>query len=88
MTEDTFAGRGGTVDSNARNAAAITPSDATDLTYVTRGIWVGGAGNISVEMVDTGTVVFSGVQAGTILPLRVSRVNSTSTTASNLVALW
>jgi hypothetical protein len=32
-------------------------------------------------------VLFSGIAAGTLLPLRVSRVRSTSTTATLIVAI-
>lgn len=73
----------------ASNAAAVTPHDSTNLTYITRGLYIGGDGNISVEMADTGTaIVFVGLVAGTLLPIRVTRVNSTSTTATNIVAVW
>lgn len=73
----------------AANAAVITPHDSTDLAKTTRGIYVGGGGNISVEMKEVGTaVVFEGVTAGTILPVRATRVNLTGTTATNLIALW
>lgn len=79
-------------DFPASNAVAVTPNDSTDLTYVTRGLFVGGAGNIVVIMgdqaVDATTVTFTGVLAGTILPIAVRRVRATSTTATNIVALW
>ena len=76
----------------ASNAVAVTPNDSTDLLFVTRGLFVGGGGNIVVIMgdqaVDATTVTFTGVPAGTILPIAVRRVRSTSTTATNIVALW
>lgn len=76
----------------AANAVAVTPNDSTDLTFVTRGLFVGGGGNLVVIMadqpVDATTVTFTGVPAGTILPIAVRRVRSTSTTATNIVALW
>lgn len=72
----------------AKQGIAITPSDSTSFSFgYTRGIYVGGAGNLSVEMAN-GTVVFYSVNAGTVLPLRVTRVNSTGTTATNLVGLY
>lgn len=74
----------------ARLAIAITPSDSANIVnngQLTRGIYVGGAGNISVEM-GQGTVVFYNAVAGSVLPLRVQRVNATGTTASNLVGLY
>ena len=73
--------------SPATIAEAVTPSDSTDLTNVSRALWVGGAGNISVIMANGSTVLFSGIAAGTMLPLRVSRVRSTSTTATLIVAI-
>lgn len=76
----------------AEYAVVVTPSDSTNLGYTTRGLYVGGAGNVSVEMAGAGgqepTVLFTGVQAGSVLPIAVTRVNSTSTTATTIVALW
>lgn len=73
----------------AENAVAVTPSNSTDLTTATRALYIGGAGNISVETVGgQSSVVFVGLAAGTVLPLRVTRVNSTSTTATSIVALY
>ena len=70
------------------HAAAVTPHDSNDLTETTRALWVGGAGNISVIMEGGETVTFVGVAAGTLLPVRVTRVRSTSTTATDILALW
>lgn len=71
---------------------AVTPSDSVDLPIRTRALFVGGAGNISVQAFDPATkklatVVLTGVTAGAVLPIEVTRVNSTSTTATNIVAL-
>lgn len=68
--------------------AAITPADGADLPFITRGIWVGGAGNLSVVCLNTGlTVTFSGIPAGTLLPLQTARVLATGTTATLLVGM-
>lgn len=86
---DAFDNHATSLDSPAKNAAAVTPNDSTDLTNAARGLYIGGAGNVVVDMVGTGsTITFTGVVAGTILPIRVSRVRSTSTTATDIVALW
>ena len=69
-------------------AAAVTPSDSVSFTQRTRGIYVGGAGNISVHMADGSDIVFNGALAGSTLPICCLRVNATSTTATNLVALF
>jgi hypothetical protein len=77
------------MDHPARNAEVVTPSDVTELVYESRALYVGVGGNISVQMAGTGTaIVFTGVPAGTILPIRIARVNSTSTTATNMVSLY
>ena len=85
----------------AMMADVITPSDSVNLTepvsgspIQSRGVWVGVAGNISVEMYDPEdrltdkTVILVGVLAGSILPISVTRVNSTSTTATDIAILW
>jgi len=91
---DRFAGqyadgqKAGGLDWPAIRAAAVTPNDSTDLSFVTRSLYVGGAGNVSVDLAESGTaVVFVGVPAGTFLPIRAKRVRSTGTTATNIVAL-
>lgn len=71
------------------NLLAITPSDSTDLTQVSRAIYVGGAGNLVVTPAAGGSnVTFIAVPAGTVLPIRVSRVLSTSTTATSLINIY
>lgn len=71
-------------------AFAVTTSDVTVLTGV-RGLYVGGSGNVTVEMLNpeslSATVTFSAVPAGTVLPIAVERVLQTGTTATNIVAL-
>jgi len=69
-------------------AAAVTPNDSADLEFVCRALWVGGAGNVSLITIGGDTVTFTGVPAGTLLPVRAARVRSTSTTATAIVALW
>lgn len=72
----------------ATRVAAVTASNSTDLTGA-RGLFVGGAGNVSVRMVGDPetTVVFTGVVAGSILPVRVTRVMA-ATTATDITALF
>ena len=71
----------------ATNAVLITPNDSTDLVAVTRAVYVGTGGNMKVTMQDSGTVLFTGIPTGTTLPIRVSRIWSTTTTASTIIAL-
>ena len=66
---------------------AVTPSDTVNLSAPARGLWVGGAGAVSVQMYgDGGTVIYAGVPAGTLLPVQCTRVNATGTTATNIIA--
>lgn len=67
-------------------AEAVTPSDVTNLVHPARGLWIGGAGAVSVEMYGGGTMIFSGCPAGVLLPVQVTRVNATGTSATLIVA--
>jgi hypothetical protein len=69
------------------NAAAITPSNTANQHYL--GIYIGAPGDLAVQPAGGGpTVVFVGVVAGTMLPIEVSKVLATGTTAANLVGVW
>lgn len=84
---DKFVSHGPGLDSPAGYAEAVSPSDSVDLAQASRALYVGGAGNVTVLTVGGQTVTFTSVLAGSILPVRVVRVNFTGTTASNIVAL-
>ena len=71
----------------ATHAEAVTPSDTTDLGMVSRALYVGSAGNVAVVMADGSTATLVAVGGGTLLPIRVSRVKATGTTAGSMVAL-
>jgi hypothetical protein len=68
---------------------AISASDTVNLPDgVCDAILVNGAGNVVVVLENDETATITGVVAGTILPLTVKRVNATSTTATNMYALY
>jgi hypothetical protein len=69
------------------NAAAITPSDTNDLANDTRAIYVGTGGTMNVTMPNGTQLQFTGLVAGSTVPIRVRRVR-TGGTASGLIALW
>lgn len=73
--------------SPAGDAALITPG-ASAMANVTRGIYVGGAGNLNVTTLGGTTVLFSAVPGGTIIPIRATHILATSTTATLIVAMW
>ncbi|XUU61080.1 spike base protein, RCAP_Rcc01079 family [Erythrobacter sp. HA6-11] len=67
---------------------AITPSDALDLPAVTKALYVGTGGNVTLVPVDNAApVTFVNVPGGAILDVRVSQVRTTGTDASDLVGL-
>ena len=70
-----------------KKAAAVTPSDSTVLA-ATRGLYVGSAGALKVTTKSGDDVTFGAVTAGALLPLSVTKVFSTGTAASNIVALY
>lgn len=70
-----------------RGAVAVTTSDATVIP-VTRALFIGGAGNVVVRTVKGEQVTLTGVLAGTIYPIAVDKVLATSTTATNIIALY
>jgi len=72
---------------------AVTPSDTAALEYDgevmrTKGVYVGGAGDLAVDSDEGTAVVFENVPAGSILPIDVSFINATGTTATSIVALF
>lgn len=69
-------------------AVSVTPSDSTNLSFDARALYIGTGGNVVVVFPDNSTVTFSNVPTGSILPVIAKRVNSTSTTATNIVALY
>lgn len=82
-----MAGRSKDVAS-AYDARTVTPSDTVFQADGTcRALYVGVTGNITVLMASGTTQLFSNVPVG-IFPIQVQRVNSTGTTATNIVALY
>lgn len=73
---------------SAQSASSITPNDTTDLTRVTRGIYVGASGTLKVDMADASTVTFTGLAAGMIHPIAAKRVYVTGTSATGIVGVY
>lgn len=74
----------------ARHAEELDASVSDDQpSQPTRAIYVGTAGDISVDMLGSGTaIVFKGLPAGTLLPIQITELNNTGTTATDVVALF
>ena len=75
------------ISTSDRNAEVIVKSDTVNLAEPSRALYIGTSGDVSVEMAGVGSaIIFVTVPVG-ILQIEVTRVNSTNTTASNMVAL-
>ncbi len=81
----------------ARRAAAVTPSDTATIPSISaqdgKGnngcvLYVGVAGDVKVTTAGGDDVVFTGILAGSFIPVQVLKVFATGTTATNIVALW
>lgn len=72
----------------AKGAFAVTPAATVFANgVIARGLYIGGAGNVSVITQNGTTVVFSGVAAGQILPIAAAGVTITNTTATLILGL-
>lgn len=75
----------------ARRAVAVTPHDDNDLGTYAKALFVGVGGDVVAIPVGNGDnepVTFKNCAAGSVLPVMVRRVKSTSTTATNILALY
>lgn len=74
--------------SPARGGMQVSPSDSTDLTQVSRALYIGQGGDVTVRLADGDTVLFAAVPGGALLPIRAAGVAASGTTAASIVALW
>lgn len=78
------------LNSPAVHPEPVTPSDDTDLNYVSRAIYIATTGNLNVIMTGYDgndiTVLISNLAAGVVHPLRVKRVLATNTTATGIIS--
>lgn len=72
----------------ATRAFAVTPSDTAALAPTANALYIGSAGSIVVRPSASGAdVTFTSVPAGSILPVSVTAVRATGTTASGIIGL-
>ncbi len=80
------------LESPMMGSFSITPSDTAPLPYLTRAIYVGGTGDVTVYLKwdsgSNGPVTFTAVPAGTMIPVRARAVLYTGTSASYLVGFY
>ena len=81
----------------ARRAAAVTPSDTATIPSISAAdgtgnngcvLYVGVAGDVKVTTAGGDDVTFTGILAGSFIPVQVVKVFATGTSASNIIALW
>jgi len=72
----------------AQDAAAVVPSDSTPLSGQVSAFFVGTGGSVVVVTAAGSTVTFANVPSGTTVPLAISQVKATGTTATGIVALY
>ena len=75
-------------DANYTDGSAVTPSDSTVLSPPFRGLYVAATGVVVVTTLGGTDVTFTGVPAGSILPIVGTKVRATGTTATGIVALY
>ena len=85
---DQFKDLPATLTSPATYAGDVVPNDTVPLSVVTRAVYVGQTGDVSVEMQSGQIVTFQNVQGGSILAIRTLKVRATGTTATGVVAMW
>lgn len=83
---DTFADHTTDISAPPSNAAQIVPSDAVDLPFVTRAIYVGIQGDVRILTHNGQDVIFKDLVGTKVI--RAARVMATGTTAGALIAEW
>ncbi len=70
------------------NLASVTPANSSDL--LNAGVlYIGVTGNVKVDTINSGTEIFVEVQGGTWIDrVRVKKVYSTGTTATNILVAY
>lgn len=87
MPIDRYSNHTQALDAPATHGFAITPDDGTDLSEITRAVYVGSSGSLAVTFTSGAELVMPNVPAGSLLPLRLQRVRATGTSATNIVGL-
>lgn len=71
-----------------QNAAAVTPSNDTDLSETASALYIGVTGDVTVDMEGVGEgILFKTVPVGYLYG-RFTRVYATGTDATDIISLW
>jgi hypothetical protein len=88
MPNDKFQNSSDSLISPAQVCFNVTPDDLQELEGVTKAIYVGQGGDVTLRPVDNLVdVTFRNVANGAILDIRVSAIRATGTTATDIVGL-
>lgn len=86
MPNDPFSTHADSPDAPALQAFAIAPSDSAELPAVTKSIYVGSSGDVTLRPLrGTADVTYRNVPDGAYLTIRASHVRATGTTATDLI---
>ena len=75
------------LESPASHGFDIVPDDTVPLPSPTRAIYVGNGGQLCLTLLSGTTVTFQNLSAGSLLPVRATRVFLTRTTATGIIGL-
>jgi hypothetical protein len=87
LMPDRFANSEASLSGPASSGFSISPSDVNALPETTRALYVGAGGSLSMRMLSGETLTLSNVTSGSLLPLRVTHVFATGTTAGAIAGL-
>ena len=76
----------GAPDAVGTSVIEIVPDDSTTYNPAIRWLWIGGAGDLAVTMVDGSTATFTVPVDGTRLPIAVTKVHA-ATNATSIVGV-
>lgn len=76
------------LDAPAVGSFTVTPSDDTPLAKPIRSLRVGGEGDVAFRGVDGEDDLWEDVAAGTVIPVRMTHVLDTGTTATKLNGIY
>jgi hypothetical protein len=85
--EDEFSNQTTSLTAPVTKSEVITPNDAQTLNHVTRGLYVGQGGDVTVRMLSGEVTTLANAQSGVLYPLRITQVLATGTTATNLLGM-
>jgi len=83
---DTFDSHATSITAPPSHAEPVTPSDTSDLPFVSRAIYVGTPGDVQVITQGGQTVIYKALSGTKVL--RVVRVMASGTTAADIIAEW